>query len=63
MAGLPTFDNNDVALLISSIEQSLDRLYRANAELGGNDAELLEYGRRYSLLLEKLQAIGRADAA
>lgn len=58
MAALPTFDAGDVALLISSIEQSLDRLYRANAELGGNDPELLDYGRRYAVLLEKLRAIG-----
>ena len=55
---LPTFDPNDVALLITAVEQALERLYRANADLGGNDPEMLEYGRRYSLLLDKLHAIG-----
>jgi len=57
MAALPTFERSDVALLISAIEQALERLYRANEDVGGNDAELLEYGRRYSVLLEKLRAV------
>jgi len=61
MAALPTFDKGDVALIISAIEQSLERLYRANADLGGNDPEMLEYGRRYSLLLQKLKAVGETS--
>jgi len=62
MATLPSFSTSDVALIISAIEQSLERLRRANEDVGGNDPELLEYGRRYSLLLEKLQVVATADA-
>jgi hypothetical protein len=29
--------------------------------VGGGDPELLEYGRRYSVLLEKLQAVVKAS--
>jgi hypothetical protein len=61
MASLPSFSSSDVALLISAIEQALERLYRANEDVGGADPELLEYGRRYSVLLEKLQAVARAS--
>jgi hypothetical protein len=61
MASLPSFSAGDVALLISAIEQALERLYRANEDVGGGDPELLEYGRRYSVLLEKLQAVAKAS--
>ena len=60
MATLPSFTSSDVALIISAIEQSLERLYRANEDVGGNDPELLEYGRRYSEILQKLQAVAKA---
>jgi hypothetical protein len=59
MASLPFFSTNDVGLMIGAIEQALERLRRANEDVGGNDAELLEYGRRYSVLLEKLQAVAK----
>jgi hypothetical protein len=57
---LPSFENDEVALLISAVEKSLERLYKANERVGGNDAELLEYGRRYSVILQKLQAVHRS---
>jgi hypothetical protein len=60
MPGLPSFDHNEVALLISSVEQSLKHLRQANEEAGGRDAEMLEYGRRYSELLLKLQTVFRS---
>jgi hypothetical protein len=53
----PSFERDEVALLISAVEKALERLYRANERLGGNDAEMLEYGRRYSVILQKLQAV------
>ena len=39
---LPSFEQDEVALLISAVEKSLERLYAANERVGGNDAELLE---------------------
>jgi len=54
---LPSFDAHDVGLLISAIEKALKDLRTANERVGGNDAELLDYGRRYALILEKLQAV------
>ena len=61
MASLPSFTPGDVALLISAVEQALERLYRANKDVGGGDPEMLEYGRRYSVLLEKLQAVAKGS--
>ena len=60
---LPSFENDEVALLISAVEKSLERLYTANERVGGNDAELLEYGRRYSVILQKLQAVLQVQPA
>lgn len=54
---LPEFTQSDVALLVSAVEQALAHLRAANEREGGNDSELLDYGRRYSILLEKLQAV------
>jgi hypothetical protein len=54
---LPSFEQDEVALLISAVEKSLERLYAANERVGGNDAELLEYGRRYAVILQKLQSV------
>ena len=54
---LPSFETDEVALLISSVEKSLERLYAANERVGGNDAELIEYGRRYAVILQKLQSV------
>lgn len=58
---LPEFSRNDVALLVSAVEQALKRLHDANERAGGNDPEMLDYGRRYSLLLEKLNAVVGAE--
>jgi hypothetical protein len=60
---LSTFEDDEVALLISAVEKSLERLYKANERVGGNDAELIEYGRRYSVILQKLQAALRSQPA
>lgn len=45
---------DDMALIASAIEQVLQTLQQANEKSGGNDPEVLEYGRRYSLLLQKI---------
>jgi hypothetical protein len=58
---MPSFEPDEVALLISAVEKALERLYRANKRLGGNDAEMLEYGRRYSIILQKLQAVAETS--
>jgi len=58
-ATFPSFEPDEVALLISAVEKALERLYRANERLGGDDAEMIEYGRRYSVILQKLQAVVR----
>ena len=57
MGDFPSFEESDVALLISAVERSLQHLREANEQLGGQDKELIEYGRRYSLILQKLQAV------
>jgi hypothetical protein len=54
---LPVFDQDEVTLLASSVEQSLRHLRDANERSGGNDSELLAYGERYSIILQKLQAV------
>lgn len=57
-ANMPEFTEADVALLISAVTQALQHLHDANERQGG-DQEFMNYGRRYSLLLDKLNAIGR----
>ena len=54
---LPSFENDEVALLISAVEKALERLRTANERVGGNDAEMIEYGRRYSIILQKLRSV------
>ncbi len=54
---LPEFEPADVALLVSAVEKALRDLRQANEKLGGNDVEMLEYGKRYALLLQKLNAV------
>jgi hypothetical protein len=61
-ADLPHFDNDEVALMISAVERALKSLKRANERQGGNDSELLEFGRKYSIVLEKLYAVLNASA-
>ena len=46
---------DDVALLITAVPKALERLRSANEAHGGSDAEFLEYGRRYSVILQKLE--------
>jgi hypothetical protein len=57
MGELPAFNVDEVALLVSSVEQSLRHLRDANERVGGDDPELIDYGKRYSLILEKVQAV------
>ena len=61
MRELPNFEKDEVALLASAVEKALERLKKANEARGGDDAELLEYGRRYAVILQKLQAVLGAD--
>ena len=57
MTGIPSFSAADVQLLADSVRKTLEHLREANERLGGNDAQMVEAGQRYSILLEKLQAI------
>ncbi|HEX4168522.1 MAG TPA: hypothetical protein VHZ55_23920 [Bryobacteraceae bacterium] len=57
MISLPSFDADEVELLASAVEKTLEHLREANERLGGNDAELMQTGRRYAILLQKLQAV------
>src|SRR5437763_15515976 len=50
---LPSFERDEFALLISAVEKALERLLRANQRVGGNDSELIEYGRRYSIIRQQ----------
>jgi hypothetical protein len=53
----PEFDMDEVALLITAVQKALERLRIANEARGGNDPEFLEYGRRYSVILQKLESV------
>ncbi len=57
MAPIPSFDAGEVELLVSAVQKTLEHLREANERLGGNDAEMIETGRRYAVLLQKLQAV------
>ncbi len=57
MVPLPSFDPGEVELLVSAVTKTLEHLREANERLGGNDPQLLETGRRYAVLLQKLEAV------
>ena len=57
MAPLPSFDDKEVKLLIEAVQKTLEHLRQANERLGGHDAEILETGRRYAIVLQKLEAV------
>ncbi len=54
---VPAFQPDEVDLLVSAVEKTLEHLRQANERVGGNDGELLDYGRRYAIILQKLNAI------
>jgi hypothetical protein len=54
---IPSFEREEVELLVSAVEKALEHLRRANERVGGNDPELLEYGRRYAVILQKLNTV------
>jgi hypothetical protein len=54
---IPSFEREEVALLVSAVEKALEHLRQANERVGGNDPELIEYGRRYAVVLQKLNAV------
>ncbi len=56
-APLPSFEPDEVELLVSAVEKALEHLKAASEHLGGHDPELLEYGRRYAIILQKLKAV------
>jgi hypothetical protein len=56
-SGIPSFEPEEVALLVSAVQKTLEHLREANERAGGNDAELIEYGRRYAVLLQKLEMV------
>jgi hypothetical protein len=60
MKSIPSFDAAEVALLVSAVQKTVEHLREANERLGGDDAELMEAGRRYAVLLQKLQAVTNA---
>ncbi len=49
-------------MLADSVRNTLEHLRAANERLGGSDAQIIETGQRYSILLEKLQAISGLPA-
>jgi hypothetical protein len=53
---LPNFALDEVALLVSAVEKALERLKKANEASRTDDPEFLEYGRRYSVILQKLRS-------
>ncbi len=61
MTGIPSFSAADVELLADSVRKTLAHLREASERLGGRDAQIIEAGQRYSILLEKLQAISGAS--
>ena len=57
MPPVPSFDSDEVELLVSAVQKTLQHLREANERLGGKDTEIIETGRRYAVLLQKLQAV------
>lgn len=57
---LPAFEPDEVELLVSAVEQALEHLKEANERLGGRDPELLAYGRRYAIVLQKLKTVAKS---
>ena len=57
MTSIPSFGAGEVELLIGAVQKTLEHLREANERVGGNDTELLEAGRRYAVVLQKLQAV------
>jgi hypothetical protein len=57
ISGIPSFERDQAALLVSAVQTTLEYLREANQRAGGNDNELIEYGRRYAVLLQKLEAV------
>lgn len=57
---IPSFEPDEVELLVSAVEKSLEHLKAASERLGGNDPEILEFGRRYAVILQKLKAVANA---
>ncbi len=51
MAGIPSFSVAEVELLVASVRKTLEHLREANERLGGGDAQMIETGQRYSVLL------------
>jgi hypothetical protein len=56
-SGIPSFEPDEVALLVSAVQKTLEHLREANERAGGHDIELIEYGRRYAVLLQKLEVV------
>ena len=54
---VPAFEPEEVTLLVSAVEKTLEHLREANERVGGNDQELMGYGRQYAIILQKLNAI------
>ena len=59
IGGIPSFEPDEVELLVSAVQKTLEHLRDANERVGGNDPELVEYGRRYAVLLQKLNAVAK----
>jgi hypothetical protein len=57
MAPIPSFEAGEVEPLVSAVQKALEHLRAANERVGGNDPELMEAGRRYAILLQKLQTV------
>jgi hypothetical protein len=57
MTPKPSFEAEEVELLASSVQKTLEHLRAANERLPRDDAEMLEAGRRYAVLLQELQAV------
>ncbi len=63
VTGIPSFSAAEVRLLADSVRKTLEHLRDANERIGGSDPQIIETGQRYSILLEKLQAIsGQIDS-
>jgi hypothetical protein len=60
ISGIPSFEPDEVALLVSAVQKTLEHLREANERAGGNNKELMEYGRRYAILLQKLEAVANS---
>ena len=59
MSPVPSFNPDEVQLLITAVQRTLEHLRDANERVGGQDPELIATGQQFAKLMQKLQAVAQ----